>query len=275
MGGLIRPVGPEPAETYWRRRALVLGAMLMLVIIVLVFWINAGNSPGQAAATGPTGSGPAAAGTPTPTPAMVTTTPSLTPSALPSDAGSPSASAGPAASMRPSASGMATPTASTSVNAKATSASAGPTHSASARATTATGRGAARPTACRGPDLRVTLRGDHRRVPVKSAVHFQLSVINGSATSCRMVINSHDFELRVTSGVDRIWSSDDCPRLVPDLATVIGPERDLGWTMTWGGRRSRPGGTCASRPETPGPGYYHATARLAGARPVSFLLVLT
>ncbi len=244
MGGLIRPVGPESAETYWKRRALVVGAMLVVLIVLLVVWINLVADPGRAAPAGSNraiGNGPTAAAT----------TPAAEPSAR-------TAPAGP----------LSSPTAVKPTAVKPTAVE--PT----AGKPTAGKPTAGKPTACRPKDLRVTLRGGHRRVAVGSTVRFELSVINGSSTSCRVVINRRDFELRITSGTDRIWSSDDCARLVPGIGKVVGPEKDVAWTMTWNGRRSRPGGSCATRPQTPGAGYYYATARLGGADPVRFLMVL-
>jgi hypothetical protein len=51
MSGVMRPVGPEPVQTYWARRALVFGAAMALVIAVPLI-ISAASS-GSAARSGP------------------------------------------------------------------------------------------------------------------------------------------------------------------------------------------------------------------------------
>ena len=51
MSGLIRPVGPEGAQTYWARRGLVLGATVVLASAVLL--IISGASIGSAVHANP------------------------------------------------------------------------------------------------------------------------------------------------------------------------------------------------------------------------------
>jgi len=51
MSGLLRPVGPEPVQTYWARRALALGAAMVLAIAVAL--IISGASGGSAAQPNP------------------------------------------------------------------------------------------------------------------------------------------------------------------------------------------------------------------------------
>jgi hypothetical protein len=62
MSGVMRPVGPEPVQTYWARRALVFGAAIALVIAVPL--IISGASVDSAAQPGPT-VGPNSIGSPT------------------------------------------------------------------------------------------------------------------------------------------------------------------------------------------------------------------
>jgi len=81
-----RPLGPEPAETYWRRRALVAAAALA-VLSVLV-WAGSGlggedDAQDRLAAepsASPASRGPSPAATPTPDPSA-SATPSASPSA--------------------------------------------------------------------------------------------------------------------------------------------------------------------------------------------------
>jgi hypothetical protein len=47
MSSLLHPVGPEPAKTYWVRRAVVVGALAVVIAIVVVL-ITQGSSSGGA-----------------------------------------------------------------------------------------------------------------------------------------------------------------------------------------------------------------------------------
>ncbi|SDS47024.1 hypothetical protein SAMN04489812_2004 [Microlunatus soli] len=287
----MRPVGPESPETYWMRRALVVGALLVLLIIVLVFLFNLGGSPGQAAP----GSSPSSSAAPA--------TKAASPSGLPST----SASAKPSPSSKTSASNRSSADSTDQADPKATaknSASSKPSSSSSADAEqdsdkkdpaskkdadskkspdadkSADAKKSAETkkepvaAACKPSKLRTTLRGEKHHVAIGKDVDFAVSVINGDDKSCALDLNADDFELKIYSGSDRIWSTDDCAKLVRDHRTTLKPEQDTTWKITWDGKRSQQGKECKARSETPQPGYYYATASYQGAKPVQWLLVL-
>ena len=52
MSGLLHPVGPEPAQSYWARRALVFGAAAMVLVIAVALIIS-GASNGSTALSNP------------------------------------------------------------------------------------------------------------------------------------------------------------------------------------------------------------------------------
>src|SRR6188472_1434607 len=52
MSGVLRPVGPAPAQTYWARRALVFGPVASVLAIAVVL-ISNGTSSGSAAQPNP------------------------------------------------------------------------------------------------------------------------------------------------------------------------------------------------------------------------------
>ena len=52
MSGVLRPVGPAPAQTYWARRALVFGPAVSVLAIAVVL-ISNGTSSGSAAQPNP------------------------------------------------------------------------------------------------------------------------------------------------------------------------------------------------------------------------------
>lgn len=68
---------------------------------------------------------------------------------------------------------------------------------------------------------------------------FKLSVINGSAVTCIVELTPKTFELKIFSGSDRIWSSDDCAKwLDAKPSHRLGVEKAYEWTIDWTGQRS-------------------------------------
>lgn len=259
MSGVLHPAGPEPEETYWLRRAMVAGAVLVMVILVVALFVNS-SSTGTAVATAPTPSPsePAVAPSRTPGPSASTST---SPSPSPSDATSPSnaTSTNNAAPSRASTSAGST----TKPSGKASSTGSRKPEKSAAPAA---------PASCSPGKLRATLTGDQRLKP-KERTTFALSLINGSGTACRVSVSPKTFELKVYSGSDRIWSSDDCDTAVKSIDKLVAAEDAVTWSMAWNGRRSAEG--CKNRPEVPRAGTYFATAQLKGADPVQLRLILS
>ncbi len=176
----------------------------------------------------------------------------------------------PAAGVPPVVSPTPTPSGSTS-----TAASPSAMESATARPTPAK-RTPAKPTptgpvACAPAKLRGTLTGKQTLKPGQDAT-FTLSLINGSDRTCVVSVTPVNFELKIYSGTDRIWSTDDCSAAVRKLSHKVEAEGALEWQLRWDGRRSRT--DCKNRPETPRPGTYVATAQLDGAEPVQLRVLL-
>lgn len=265
MSGVLHPVGPEPEETYWLRRAMVAGAVLVLVILVVALLVNS-SSTGSAQATAPTPSPSQPAAPASETPSAFPSTTSASPTASPGEPASPSASASPSTSESTSA--LASPSASTSADPTTK-----PSGKASSKATRRPAKKAApaAPRSCSPAKLRATLTGDQRLKPTEKTT-FGLSLINGSAETCRLSVTPENFELTIHSGTDRIWSSDHCDTAVKSIAKKVAAEDAVTWSMTWNGRRSAAG--CKNRPEIPRAGTYVATAKLEGADPVQLRMIL-
>jgi len=235
MSSVLHPVGPEPAPTYWARRVAVLGAAILVLAVVVALIAN-GTSSGS-----PQSAAPAPAAT------------------------SPSASTAPAETASP----ITTPTATATATAERTPrATASSTPKPTAKATPTRKPG---PTACPPGELRPTLTGK-QRLKVKRGNTFRLSLINGSGVTCIAEVTSKNFELKIYSGTDRIWSTRDCTTAVKTVKKKLAGEQALEWTLAWNGRRSRD--NCKSRPEIPLPGTYFATAQLDGAKPVQLRMIL-
>jgi hypothetical protein len=239
MSTVLHPAGPEPAQTYWLRRVVVVGVAIVVLAVAGALIAN-GTSSGSAVQAAPS---------PPPPAAPTAATGSPTPSAR--------------------ASGSATPSGSTSATATP-SATAPATASASAKPKP-TPTPTPEPVACAAGQLRPTLTGKQQLRP-KQRNTFTLSLINGSDQTCTVAVHRDNFELRIYSGSDRIWSTKDCATIVKPRQRKLEAEQAVEWKLTWNGRRSRTG--CQSRPEIPRPGTYYATAELAGAEPVRLLMTL-
>ncbi|SDR77001.1 hypothetical protein SAMN04488543_0397 [Friedmanniella luteola] len=248
MTSVLHPVGPEPAETYWARRVALLIALVVLVGLVVAVVVNS------------TSSGSAVSADPVPPPVTAPPATSPSPSASPSPSPSPSTSPSATASASSSARTAATPAP------KASKAARAPAGASPSPKPTPTG-----PVACRPKELRATLTGKQRLKPEQKST-FTLSLINGSDATCVVSVTPENFELKIYSGTDRIWTTDDCSTAVKKRSTTVRAEDAVVWTMTWDGARSRQ--DCRTRPEVPRPGTYFATAQLDGAEPVQLRMIL-
>lgn len=251
---LMHPIGPERSETYWVRRGLVVAAALVAIILMGVIAAKAADrSTPTTAQPAPSAGLPTFASTPDGSASSTPAEQSASPSASPS----PTVSASPSASGSPTVSGSATPSAS----ATGTATTPAPSTSKSSTST---------PVVCDPAKLRTTLTSATHRVHQRQPVALAVSVINGSDGTCKVSVSADVFELKVYSGTDRIWSTDDCRREVAPIRRNLGSSQAVAWKQTWNGLRSR--SACQVRPEVPMPGTYYVTAQLKGAAPVQWRL---
>ena len=259
MTGVLHPVGPEPPSTYWLRRALVVGVVAVLIAIVAVFIPNGSSSQlALPAAPGPAAPPPAVTSSTRVTSSTPVTPAPATPSTSPTPTKKADSSAGSSAPSKAEASRKAEASSKAEASRKS-----------SAKATPA--RPAA-PQLCDPGKLRAALTGV-QRLRVKKATVFNLSLINGSATTCRVSVNAENFELKIYSGKDRIWSTGDCSTAVRSVNRDVASQRAAVWRMKWNGLRSAAG--CKSAAEVPKPGSYVVTAQHSGAKPVKMRMILT
>ncbi|HEY5821626.1 MAG TPA: hypothetical protein VIT20_06600, partial [Propionibacteriaceae bacterium] len=129
----------------------------------------------------------------------------------------------------------------------------------------------AEPVACPAGDLRATLTGEQKLKPKQSNT-FAISLINGSGSTCKLAVSGENFELKIYSGKDRIWSSNDCTKSVKAVTKQLKSQQAIEWKMTWDGRRSK--ADCKERPEIPKAGTYFATAQFEGAKPIQLRMIL-
>ena len=111
------------------------------------------------------------------------------------------------------------------------------------------------------------MKGDRSLSPGQNNT-FRLSLTNGAAHTCLASVTSKNFELKIFSGKDRIWSSRDCAKTLAAFDKKLATRAEVAWKMTWNGERSVKGKECKRGTDTPAAGTYWATAQLAGAKPV-------
>ncbi|HYI55589.1 MAG TPA: hypothetical protein VEX57_16600 [Microlunatus sp.] len=261
MSGVLHPMGPEPAQTYWVRRGVLLAVVLLLAVLVV---FGVANLTKAAVATSPPPPIPPAATSPTPStsasPSAAASTPAATPTPSVAPSGSPSVSAS-----TPTTTGPSSPTAKPTV-----APTAKPTVAPTAKST---------PTVigtpdCRPAGLRVTLKGDRGLSPGQNNT-FTLSLINAGTQTCLASVTDGNFELKIFSGKDRIWSSQDCAKTLAAFDKKLAARADVSWKMTWNGERSVKGKECKRGPDTPLAGTYWATAQLDGAKPVQLRMIIS
>ncbi|HEU4511537.1 MAG TPA: hypothetical protein VFR87_00375 [Nocardioidaceae bacterium] len=101
-----------------------------------------------------------------------------------------------------------------------------------------------------GEDVRLTLR---------------LSTFQSPA--CTWEVSPDNVAVKLTSGNDRIWSSQDCPTAVPTEDVVLRDRRATLVDVVWSGRRSD--SDCSRLTDWAQAGYYHVTAAAMGSEPES------
>ncbi len=119
---------------------------------------------------------------------------------------------------------------------------------------------ASRPGTCSDAVLTLRASTGERSYPAGSAVRFTLTVTNTGSAACRRDLGGGAMEVRVFSGKDRIWSSDDCgtDKGVSVQSLPAGGSLETG--VSWPGKRSARG--CPTgRPEAR-PGTYSVRARV-------------
>lgn len=116
---------------------------------------------------------------------------------------------------------------------------------------------------CMNSDVVVTAKTDKPNaggdVPITLLVTSKLSV------ACTFEVSSRNVVLKLTSGADRIWSSQQCPRAIPQVTVVARQDVPGEAQMIWNGQRSDD--DCSRQAGWALPGYYYAEAAALGSEP--------
>ena len=113
---------------------------------------------------------------------------------------------------------------------------------------------------CQDADLTVQVRTATLQYRVGEQLPIRVTVRNAAVQACTAALGQGGLEVRVLSGSDRIWSSDDCDADRGAGQTTLQPGRAEVVQVSWSGRRSRPG--CRGPGEQALPGTYRAVGHL-------------
>ena len=229
-------VGPLPPTVYWRRRAVVIGVVLLAVILLFVSCGGEDDGPNR-------GTGASQA----PTPAPASSTPEEEPSfseadpnggpALPDPEDLRSQQPQPNTGTDPSAA----PPGTTGNNANVTAPADG---------------------SCADAELAVT------PVPASSAakrgvpVTIRLKIKNTSARTCTRDLGAGAQELYLDQGARKYWSSDTCSADRSANPTRMQPGAEYEFAVTWNGRQSSKCAAALAAGPAPPPGRYELRGRV-------------
>ena len=88
--------------------------------------------------------------------------------------------------------------------------------------------------------------------------------LQGTEPACTFEASAESVVVKIASGDDRIWSSQDCPRAVEKTSVVVRSGAPVEVPVTWNGRRSDEDCT---KLDWALPGFYHVFAAVLGSAP--------
>jgi hypothetical protein len=120
------------------------------------------------------------------------------------------------------------------------------------------------PPNCTPEVLALAIAATAESFPEGTSPSFTVSITNTGTQPCVVDAGDTQREIVITSGVDRVWSSMDCPVAGNETRTLLlaGGAADES-TLAWNRVRSAQG--CPADQPTPGAGTYSAAFTLAGA----------
>lgn len=250
-------VGPLPSSVYWRRRAVVLGAVLLGIIVLFVSCSQSGGDKGS-----PQGKGKAASSSsslPTPEPAG-----SGSPDDEPTFVDNPPAGNGPSLpdpaqvlSQQPG------------VGAATTGAPAGGGQTGTNTNVTLPADGS-----CADTEMQITPTSSATTIKrAAPTVDLTLTIKNIGTRTCSRDVGSDPQELYLSLGAQVYWSSDKCSPAGGHDVRQFAPGNVRSYKFTWNGRQSSSCDGGAAAGPVPPPGQFQLRGRLGSM--VSNPLTLT
>jgi hypothetical protein len=254
-------VGPLPSSVYWRRRAVVLGAVLLGIIVLFVSCSQSGGgdkkSPqGRAASS--------SSSLPTPAPAD-----SDDPDDQPSFVDNPPAGGGPSL---PDPAQVQSQQASSGVSAPASGAPAtGGAQTGSNTNVTLPGDGT-----CADSELLIAPTSSATTIKRSApTVNLTFTIKNIGSRTCSRDVGSDPQELYLSSGAQVYWSSDKCGTGGGHDVKQFAPGSVRSYNFIWNGRESSSCAGGAAAGPVPPPGQFQLRARLGSlvSNPVTLTFV--
>jgi len=98
-----------------------------------------------------------------------------------------------------------------------------------------------------------------------SDVAITLNLTTLESPACTWEVSPDSVVVKLTSGSDRIWSTQDCPAAIEAQSVIVRKDAVTKVDVTWSGQRSDD--DCTRTTLWAQPGYYFATAAALGAEP--------
>ena len=113
---------------------------------------------------------------------------------------------------------------------------------------------------CKAADLVLSARADAQSYPAGARPVLTIGIANKGRTPCTRDVGQAARQILVTSGNDRVWSSDDCsPGGGAQVVTLVPGAAPTTFTVTWSRKRSAPG--CPGGTRDAAPGTYRVVGR--------------
>ncbi len=112
---------------------------------------------------------------------------------------------------------------------------------------------------CVDEDVRVQPSVPQASVGTPVVIQLQLQ---GTQLACTFDVSPETMVVKIESGKDRIWSSQDCPKAIPTTQVVVRSSQATSVPVSWSGRRSDD--NCTNTPDWVLPGFYHVYAAALG-----------
>ncbi|MCO1596718.1 hypothetical protein M8C17_16300 [Micromonospora sp. RHAY321] len=194
-------VGPLPPAVYWRRRAVVLGAGLLFLIVLLYSCTGSGRSGGRPQAGATPTSAPTSAAAPGPGESVLT----------------PQSGAPPASRSADPAAGEPSPEITSNV----------PPPGAAGSVDDGT---------CTDAEITVTSVAQPTSVQRGAVVDLQLKIKNTAERTCSRNVGADLQEIFIKSGAEKIWSSDTCGKVQGSDVQSFTPNFERAYQVGWNGR---------------------------------------
>lgn len=97
-------------------------------------------------------------------------------------------------------------------------------------------------------------------------VVFTMTLTTQTSPACTWDVSARSLAVKVTSGSDRIWSSQDCVGAVPKQVVVVRKDHPVTVAVGWNGQRSD--ADCTRTTAWAEPGFYYVVSASFGAEPI-------